>query len=272
MRKDYASRLTKEMLVAGGITCITKDGRAFKGEEEATLSANYQDYLMLNIIEVDEDGNKIKVPITRTFKGCKKPSNTYNYKQMSVGLHRAMWAWFYGEVPAGYIVDHINNKHTELEDYNLDNLQLLTPSQNLEKERGISTRTLKCNLKKPLSFYEDKLNKYLTEYEQAKKEHDAKKVHKLRANIANTKARIRYYNENRDSAAWIKAKLDIEASAKQQYHEIAKMKKTVKKWSKSLDWHQGKEIRKFIRLFDIARDLKTLKQMYNIITENKENK
>lgn len=272
MRKDYASRLTKDMLVKGGITCITKDGRAFKGEEEAALSANYQGYLMLNIIEVDEDGNKIKVPITRTFKGCKRPSNTYNFKQMSVGLHRAMWAWFHDEVPSGYIVDHINNKHTELEDYNLDNLQLLTPSQNLEKERGVSNRTVKCNLKKPLSFYEDKLDKYLTEYEQAKRNHDAKKVHRLRANVANTKAKIRYYKENLDSANQIKAKLDTAISSKEEYHEIAEMKKAVKEWSKSIDWYQGKEIRKFVRLFQKDRDLETLKKLYNIVLEKKENK
>ena len=193
MRKNYASRLTKEELIAGGITCITNDGRVFKGEKEAALSANYQGYLMLTIIELDEDGNKIKKPITRVYKGRKKPTNTYNYKTMLVGLHRAMWAWFYGEVPAGYVVDHINNKHTELEDYNLDNLQLLTPAKNLEKERGISTKQIPCMLNKPLSFYEDKLNKYLTEYEQAKKEHNAKECHRLRTNIAHTKANIRYY-------------------------------------------------------------------------------
>lgn len=270
-RKNYASRLTKDMLVKGGITCMTKEGLVFKGEKEAALSVNNNGYLVLNIIEVDKDGNKIKEPITRTFKGCKKPSNTYRYRQTAVGLHRAMWAWFHDEVPAGYVVDHINNKHTELEDYNLYNLQLLTPAQNLEKEKGESTRLIKCNLKQPLSFYEDKLDKYLAEYEQAKKEHDAKRVHRLRANIANTKAKIRYYNENIDSATQIKAKLLNAASAKQEYHEVVKMKKTVKEWSESLEWHQGKDIRKFVRLFQKDRDLETLKQLYNIASAKKEN-
>lgn len=45
---------------------------------------------MLNLYDLDESGEKIKKPITRIFKGCKKPTNTYVYKVMSVGLHRAM--------------------------------------------------------------------------------------------------------------------------------------------------------------------------------------
>lgn len=272
MRKNYASRLTKDMLVKGGITCITNDGRVYKGEKEVTLSVTSYGYLAFNIYEVDEAGNKIKVPITRFYKGRKKPTNTYNYKTMLVGLHRAMWAWFYDEVPAGYVVDHINNQHTELEDYTLDNLQLLTQAQNVGKEKGESTRTLKCKLNKPLSFYEDKLSYYLRLYEQAKKEHNAKEVRRLRANIANTKAKIRYYKENIDSAAQIKAKLLNAASEKAEYHEVAKMKKTVKEWSESLEWYTGKDIRKFVRLFQKDRDLETLKQLYEVASTKKENK
>lgn len=290
MRKIYASRLTKEDLIKGGITCITKEGLVFKGEKEAALSVNCQGYLMLNVIEVDEAGNKIKIPVKKSWGKSEKLYDSYNYRQLCVGLHRAMWAWFHGEVPEGYVVDHINNKHTELEDYNLDNLQLLTPAENLKKEKGESTKTLICKLNKPLSFYEEKLDKYLAEYETAKKTHNAELAHKLRGNIANTKARIRYYNENIEIADEIKAKLIREQIEKQQmqelkelnkikkkkeseeYHKIAKMKKEVNEWSKSLDWSQGKDIRRFIRLFDKDRDLETLKQLYNIMIEKKENK
>ena len=45
---------------------------------------------MLNIYELDEDGNKIKMPVKRKFKGCKNYSDTYTYKIRVVGLHRAM--------------------------------------------------------------------------------------------------------------------------------------------------------------------------------------
>lgn len=272
MRKNYASRLTKDMLVEGGITCITKEGLVFKGEKEAALSVSNNGYLMVNIYEVDEDGNKIKVPIKRLYKGCKNISDTYMYKTRLVGLHRAMWAWFHNEVPAGYVVDHINNKHTELEDYNLDNLQLLTPAKNLEKERGASNKQVPCMLTKPLSFYEDKLDNYLRLYEQSKKDHNAKEAHRYRNNISQTKARIRYYKENLDLANEISAKFIKAASEKEEYHEIAKMKKTVKEWSESLEWHTGKDIRKFVRLFQKDRDLESLKQLYEVASTKKENK
>lgn len=89
-RKTYASRLTKEMLVANGIELITEDGAVIKNGKQVIPTQNKQGYLMLYLYELDEDGNKIKIPITRTFKGCKKPTDTYIYKTMMVGLHRAM--------------------------------------------------------------------------------------------------------------------------------------------------------------------------------------
>ena len=95
-------------------------------------------------------------------------------------------------------MDHINNKHDTQEDYRLENLQLITQAQNLNKERGESTRQLKCKLNKPRSFYEDKLEEYLKDYEQAKKEHNAKLIHLLRGNISSTKARLRYWDSHKD--------------------------------------------------------------------------
>ena len=92
-RKTYASRLTKEMLVANGIELITEDGVVIKNGKQVIPTQDKKDgYLKLYLYEVDEDGNKIKIPIIRTFKGCRKPINTYVYKIMTVGLHRAMWA------------------------------------------------------------------------------------------------------------------------------------------------------------------------------------
>lgn len=196
--RTYARKLTKEELIKAGITLITEDGLVFKGETQMIPTvAVGQNYLVLNIYELDEEGNKIKVPMTRTFKGCTKAVDTYIYKGRVVGLHRAMWAWFNEEVPEGYVVDHINNKHENIEDYHISNLQLLTPGENLAKERGTSGRQLPCKLNRPLSWYEDRLNKYLAEYDEAKKNHDADRAHKLRTNIANLKAKIRYYVANK---------------------------------------------------------------------------
>lgn len=268
MRKDYASRLTKEDLMKGGITCITEDGIVFKGEQQVNLTVNAQGYLMLTIYELDEEGNRIKTPITRLFKGCKKPTNTYTYKSKLVGLHRAMWAWFYNEVKEGYVVDHINNQHTSIEDYHLSNLQLLTPAENLAKERGVSEKQIKCKLDRPLSYYEAKLDNYTAEYEKAKQEHRANDAHLLRGNIAQTKARIRYWLAHKEEAeALLKEREESKVYVKNDlYHQVAEMKREVINFSNKQPWGQGKELRKFVRLYKQERDYEILKQLYEIAT------
>lgn len=217
-RKNYASKLTKDELIKSGITLVTEDGYVFKGDKQITPSIDLSGYFVFAIYELDENGEKIKKPIKRQFKGCKKISDTYVYVMRTVGLHRIMWAWFHDEVPEGYVVDHINNKHEEQEDYRLENLQLLTPAQNLNKERGESTKQLKCKLNKPLSFYECKLDSYLAKYNEAKKNHDAELAHKLRSNIADAKARIRYYKAHIEEANALKAEAEEKIANKDAYH------------------------------------------------------
>ena len=197
MRKDYCTKLTKEDLIKGGITLITEDCQVFgpDGKQKA-ISVNAQGYLQIAIYDVDEDGNKIKMPIKRKTKGCKEVVETYIYKTRVIGLHRAMWAWFSptNEVPEGYVVDHISNKHTDIEDYKMENLQLLTPFQNIMKDKDIENdRVIKCNLRKNIDFYLAKLDVYLQKYSEAKKNHEANAAHLARCNISYTKARIRYW-------------------------------------------------------------------------------
>ena len=132
-------------------------------------------------------------------------------------------------------MDHINNKHEAQEDYRLENLQLLTPAQNLTKERSESIKQLKCNLNKPLSFYECKLDSYLAKYNEAKKNHDVELAHKLRGNICQTKARIRYYKAHIDEANAIKVeqeKAEAENLAKETSNyrasDIKELRKTIR--------------------------------------------
>ena len=197
-RKTYASRLTKEMLIANGIELITEDGIVIKNGKQFFPVQNKQGYLMLHLYEVDKYGNKIKIPMTRTFKGCKKPTNTYKYKIMTVGLHRAMWAWLYGVVEEGYVVDHKNNKHTSIEDYNINNLQLISQRENIIKDREASIVEFKCKLDRPLSYYEDKLTYYEDLYKKAIKEGNQEEAHKQRANIFGQRARIRYWLSHKE--------------------------------------------------------------------------
>lgn len=231
-RKTYASRLTKEMLIASGIESITEDGTVIKNGKKVIPFKNKQGYLMLNIYEVDENGNKTKIPITRILKGCKKPSNTYNYKIMAVGLHRAMWAWLYGVVEEGYVIDHKNNKHTSIEDYHISNLQIISPRENLTKDREASIVELKCKLDRPLSYYEDKLAHYEDLYQKAIKEGNQEEAHRQRANTFGQRARIRYWLSHKEEAealiakkqaAYLEAKLDSDI-----YHAKARVIKLLK--------------------------------------------
>ena len=124
--------------------------------------------------------------------GTRHAYNAYIYKTRLIGLHRILWAWKYGKVEAGMVVDHINNKHDELEDYRFDNLQCITPAENIAKERNNYNKRIVVNKKKGIQFYQDKLNRLNEEYEIAKLNKDQIEAHKLRSKISHTKGCIRY--------------------------------------------------------------------------------
>ena len=208
----YARKLTKEELMEHGITEVTTTGRVFKGDEEWFPTIDNQGYFMYRIYDKDENGNKIKI-----LKSADAKDYEYTYKHRAIGLHRLMWAWHYGECPEGMVVDHKNNKHEHIEDYYLNNLQLLTPSENIAKERdNWHVWELKCNLSKPRSHFEQKLEGYTLAYEQAKKDKDAKAAHALRSNISQTRARLRYYDNHIDE---YKAGLVAKEKKKAYEHE-----------------------------------------------------
>lgn len=227
-RKTYASKLTKEMLIKSGYELITEDGTVIKnGKQIIPTQDKRTGYLMIFLYDLDEDGNKIKIPITKICKGCKKPSNTYNYKLRAVGLHRAMWAWIYGVVEEGYVIDHKNNKHTNIEDYNISNLQIISQRENVIKDREASIVEFKCKLDRPLSYYEDKLAYYEDLYQKAVKEGNQEEARRQRANIFGQKARIRYWLSHKEEAealiakkqaAYLEAKLDSDI-----YHAKARV-------------------------------------------------
>ena len=192
----YCEKLTKEYLIKSGITAVDfETGKVFGvNGKERTYSINAGGYFVLTLFVLDDNGNKIKVPIRRRFKGCKKLSDSYTYKQKTFGLHRIIWAWKYGEVPEGYVIDHKNNKHSELEDYRLDNLQCITPAQNLAKEKPEANRMIKTN--KSLEHCEEQLKTCLDMYDKAKLGHNAQDAHKYRSLISYYKAQIRYILKN----------------------------------------------------------------------------
>lgn len=201
----YAKKLTKEDLIKAGIKNIyfspgdSKYHITGKNGKEVLLGINNQGYIYFNIYDLNEKGQYIKVPVKRKFKGCTKESNTYIYKMKTVTLNRAVWAWFKGEVPENMVVDHINNKHDTHYDNRLENLQLLTPAENLAKERPVSAAVTRCNMKKPVEYYIDKLNYWLMEYKREKEENNSatKYAHKCRAFYSIYKKKIKYWYQHK---------------------------------------------------------------------------
>lgn len=149
--------------------------------------------------DVDDDGNKIKVPITRKYKRCRKKSNTYNYKSKKITLSRVVWAWFNGEASEGLVVDHIDNKHMTHYDNRLDNLQLITQKENSIKDHPKGHRNsiteIPCDMTKPVEFYIDKFNYWLMEYVKEKEERSSytNYASNCRHNYCIYKKRIRYW-------------------------------------------------------------------------------
>lgn len=185
MNKMYARELTKEYLIKLGIINITPDGKhIYIGVAKEARQYKLQDgYLAFTAY--DSDLFKAIYPVTK----CRSAGT------VTVPVHRAVYAWYKGSAKASMVVDHINNNKT---DNRIDNLQLLTVKDNIWKDRVCDVWELKCNLNKPRSFYEEKVEKYLAEYEQAKLDHNAKLVHALRVNLSHNRARLRYWDSHQN--------------------------------------------------------------------------
>lgn len=219
----YARELTKEDLIQNGISIeldeAASDIKVCHNGKPVKLFKNKQGYFYFNNVYArDVNGNIIKRPAKRKYKD--KTYNYYTYKTRSITLHRAVYAWVNGEVPAGKVVDHISNKHDSIQDYFPSNLQLLTPKQNVNKDRVCSVSELKCSMHKPRGFYEELLKKYEALYEQAKKEGNAEEAHKRRTNVNQTRARLRYWDAHVEEFAKYNANLELKKFLKGQISDL----------------------------------------------------
>lgn len=268
MRKEYASKLTKKELIENGITDITKDGKVFRNGKEIHLSENKAGYLVFPIYEKDEQGNKIKIPCNRDFKyknkdGTEKVCNveTYIYKYATIGVHRAMWAWYFNEVPQGLVVDHIDNNK---KNNTLENLQLLTQGANVMKERDFSTKEIKCRLNVPRSFYENKLFKAIEACKEAQLNHDAEAYHSARALKYTACARLRYYDSHLEEAEQILQEQEQEriaqALATEAYHKRAMEKNLLKRW---------KKLFKEVKFTAMWREIIAVEKVWDTLSANK---
>ena len=185
--REYAGLLTKEYLQFLGITDVSRDGKHIyhNGHEIKQGGPTNAGYMFINI----HDPNK--------YQRVPKELRTSTCGKVNITTQRVVFAWWDDShmVPPGMVVDHKNDRKTE---NGIDNLQLKTPGGNIWKYREHGIKQIKCNMNKPRSFYEAKLQKYKLMYEEAKYEHDANKAHKLRGNISNTEARLRYYDSHKE--------------------------------------------------------------------------
>ena len=122
----YCKELTKKLLLKVGICKVEKI------EDE------------WRVYRLWYDGNKktksIKeIKITdATRKHVYRPDKKYpkinftarGYGTFSIPLSRFLYVWFKGDIPDGYVVDHIDN---DPYNNNIDNLQILTVGDNLAK-------------------------------------------------------------------------------------------------------------------------------------------
>ena len=142
MNRKFAKGLTKDDLIKMGVKDIFFNPYDLqyhvigKNDKEKSLFRNNRGYLYFMTYDLDDKGQYIKKPIRRKRKGYKKIYDNYIYKQAIITLHRAIYAWFVGNIPQGLVVDHIDNKHETHYDNRPENLQLLTQAENISKEKG----------------------------------------------------------------------------------------------------------------------------------------
>jgi len=211
-RRTYAATVTKEYLMKLGITNVTPDGyHVYKGDKEIGQHLPKSSKVKRNYLQV-----MLYDPELR--QTTPKEERTHGTGAISVPVHVINYVWNKGDRPEGMVVDHIDNNPLN---NHISNLQLLTQKENLAKERGESTRQIPCKLDKPLSYYEDRLNNYVDLYEAAKKAHDADTAHKLRTNISQTQARIRYYLAHTGKATELQVQKEAAKTKSELYHAKA---------------------------------------------------
>ena len=240
---NYAKTLTRDYLEYLGITFVSEDGtKIMKGDTEITqhqLNSTYR-----TIILYDPAVRKA-IPLDQRNSGS---------GQIIFGVHRIVYTWYHRIIPQGFVIDHINNNKL---DNRLENLQLLTPQDNINKTRVSSIKEIRCQMTKPREFYENKLNKYSELYEKAKENRDAEAAHKFRCNIAQCKARLRYWDSHKEEYdKYLKTKEKNnkdKADWRNDVRDIKMLKELAKQAKNESDlhrWHQLNEIIKNWKSYD----------------------
>ena len=113
--------LTKQDLIDNGY--FVEGDKVFKQSSNGVREIKQQTIVGKHKYGVEKRYVYVSLTIKRLNNG---------YKQRPIGLHNVIYAWYKGELPLGYDVDHIDNNPFN---NNIDNLQLLTRKENLQRRR-----------------------------------------------------------------------------------------------------------------------------------------
>ena len=185
-RRPYAGEITKEYLKKLGVEHVSTDGTiVIKKGEQANIVFNEK---------AKKSYGQVSFYDAELYASVPKEEKRPNTGEIIIGIHVLNYVWNREDKPQGMVIDHIDNNPRNND---ISNLQMMTQGENVAKEKSNwHTREIKCQLNKPRSFYETKLEGYQMAYEQAKKDHDAEAAHHFRTNISQTRARLRYYDNH----------------------------------------------------------------------------
>lgn len=156
----YAKAITKQDLLNWGITRVTKTGTIYKGKRKVKCRLN-------------NSGNLVAVVAWKT----------------TLSVNRIVFCWFNGCAPSGLVIGHCDDNKLN---NHINNLQALSPSENIWKNRQLSIRP--CKLTRPREYYTDRLASYSSKYEIAKKNKDKRRIKNCRDIIGYIKGQLRYYD------------------------------------------------------------------------------
>lgn len=186
MRRTYAKEITKEYLKRLGVEFVSTDGETviIKGKT-----------VKLHLVP---SGKKHYKHVTfydpEIRAGIPEEKRTNASGQFTLGVHVVNYVWNKGDRPEGMVVDHIDNDPFN---NHIDNLQLLTPRENVNKDKKERPpRIVKMPKYITLEEIDRKLTAWEEFYEQAKKDKDADAAHKCRSNLSNWRAKKRMFLED----------------------------------------------------------------------------
>lgn len=202
-RRPYAGEVTKDYLKKLGVEYVSTDGTVvIKDGEQVAISFSEKTKKPYGNVSFYDPDIRAAVP---------KEERTDSTGEFTLGIHVLNYVWNRETKPFGKVVHHRDNNPRNND---IDNLALKTPRENVMEERTESTRELKCNMSKPRSFYEEKLELLEREYLLALEEGDQNKLHNLRSYKSQCRANLRYWDSHAEEHEEIQAVNAAKAEAK----------------------------------------------------------